>query len=243
MENAQKNDNQSTTKLKLSVVMPTFNEAGALPLMVEEIRRHTSQFDTEILIVDSSSDDTPKLAESLGVKVIAQPPKGHGIALRTAIVAANGDYIITSDCDNTYPMGMIPYFMDLLTREGYDLVSGDRLTPSDVRKAMPRSNYWANRGFAFIVKILYGIPTHDVTTGMFGFKRAVVHGIDWETNYSFPAEIIIRANLAGYKYKEVPIDYRVRVGEVTLNKWRSGKAYLRCFAKYRFNLPISSSDL
>ena len=166
--------------------------------------------------------------------MLSQPPRGHGIALRTAILAATGDYIITADCDNTYPMDMIPPFVDLLSKDGFDLVSGNRLGTREVRKAMPVANLWANRVFAWITRVLYGISTHDVTTGMFGFRRQAAHAIDWETNYSFPAEIIIRSHLADLRCKEVPIAYRLRVGEVTLHRWRSGKAYLRCFLKYRF---------
>ncbi len=223
--------------------MPTFNEEKALPIVVSDIRKFASDWNTEILIVDSSSDDTPKIAKGLGVKVISQPPRGHGIALRTCIQEASGDYIFTTDCDNTYPMDMLPQFLEALTKGGCDLVSGNRMYYPDVRKAMPFSNLLANRGFALFVRLLYGIKTHDVTTGMFGFRRDVVHAIEWETNYSFPSEIIIRSNLAGYKYKEIPINYKLRLGEVTLNKWRSGKAYMRCFFKYRFNLSTPKEKL
>jgi glycosyltransferase involved in cell wall biosynthesis len=221
---------------KVSIVMPTFNEEQALPLVVEDIRKYTQAYDTEILIVDSSRDNTAAVAERLGVKVISQPPRGHGIALRAAILAAAGDYIVTADCDNTYPMDRLPEFIDLLENQGFDLVSGNRLGTPEVRKAMPMANLMANRFFALVVRVLYGSGTHDVTTGMFGFRRQAAHAIPWETNYSFPAEIIIRARLAGLRYKEVPIAYKLRVGEVTLHRWRSAKAYLRCFAKYRFHL-------
>ncbi len=231
------------SRIKISVVMPTFNEENALPLVVADIRKHAEAYDTEILIVDSSKDSTPAVAERLGVKVISQPPQGHGIALRTAIQAASGDYIVTADCDNTYPMDRIPDFIDLLDSQGFDLVSGNRLGTAEVRRAMPGANLWANRSFAFVVRMLYGIRTHDVTTGMFGFRRQAAHAIDWETNYSFPAEIIIRSHLAGLRYKEVPIAYKLRVGEVTLNRWKSGKAYLKCFLKYRFNLKTPSNQL
>jgi glycosyltransferase involved in cell wall biosynthesis len=223
--------------------MPTFNEERALPLVVADIRKHTAGYETEILIVDSSSDGTAAAAKALGVQVISQPPRGHGIALRTAILAASGDYIVTADCDNTYPMDMIPHFIDLLSKEGFDLVSGNRLGTREVRKAMPLANLWANRLFALITRVLYGIATHDVTTGMFGFRRQAAHAIAWETNYSFPAEIIIRSRLAGLRYKEVPISYLLRVGEVTLHRWRSGKAYLRCFLKYRFGLKTPPEKL
>ena len=230
-------------KLKVSVVMPTFNEQEALPLVVEDIRKHTKNYDTEILIVDSSTDNTAAIAETLGVKVIPQHLQGPGIALRTAILAASGDYIITTDCDNTYPMDKIPEFVDLMAARGFDFISGNRLAISNVRKTMPRANLWANWTFALLVRLLYRIPAHDVTTGMFGINREVVQAIKWETNYSFTSEIIIRFNRQGYKWKEVPIPYRFRVGEVTLNKWRSGKAHLRCILKYRFNLNIPPENL
>lgn len=57
---------------------------------------------------------------------------------------------------------------------------------------------------------------------------------------SFPSEIIIRSNIRGVRYIAVPIQYRIRVGEVTLNKWRSDKAYIRCFLKYKWfkNIPV-----
>ena len=132
---------------EVSVVMPTFNEERALPLVVADIRKQTAGYGTEIVIVDSSSDGTAAAAEALGVRVISQPPRGHGIALRTAILAASGDYIVTADCDNTYPMDMIPHFIDLLSKEGFDLVSGNRLGTREVRKAMPLANLWANRLF------------------------------------------------------------------------------------------------
>ena len=227
---------------RISVVMPTFNEQEALPIVVAEIRKHTAQYDAEILIVDSSKDKTAEIAKSLGVRVISQPPKGHGIALRTAILSASHEYIITADCDNTYPMDRIADFVKLL-ESGYDIVSGNRLGTSAVRKAMPGANLWANAGFAFIVRALYRVPTHDVTTGMFGLRRSLVQSIAWETNYSFPSELIIRSHLSGAKYKEIPIDYRLRVGEVTLNRWKSGKAYMKCFLKYRLGLSTPASQL
>lgn len=232
-----------SSRLKISIVMPTFNEEKALPLVVEDIRKHTANFDTEILIVDSSRDNTPKIAAQLGVKVISQPPQGHGIAFRTAIQNAAHDYVITADCDNTYPMDRIPDFVSLLHDKNYDLVSGNRLGTAEVRRSMPGANLWANRMFAFVVRMLYGIPTHDVTTGMFGFRRTLIHSIPWETNYSLPAEIIIRSSLARCRYIEVPIAYKLRVGEVTLNRWRSGKAYMRCFLKYRFKLATPANKL
>ncbi len=225
-------------KIKLSVVMASMNEENAITVMVAEIRKHTKEFDTEILIVDSSTDKTAEIASSLGVTVIKQPPQGHGLALRAAIQAASHDIVITADCDNTYPMDFIPLLLGKIIKDKYDIVSCNRLT-RNLGKEMPAMNFFGNWLFAFLVRILYGLNVHDVTTGMFAMKKEVAKAIDWETNYSFPCELILRSNRNGFRHIEVDIPYRTRIGEVTLNKWRSGKAYIRCILKYRFNIKIN----
>jgi glycosyltransferase involved in cell wall biosynthesis len=169
--------------------------------------------------------------------VYEQKPQGHGIALRKAIQSAKHDIVITSDCDNTYPMEFIPRLVKMITEDGYDIISCNRLNKG-LGKEMPAMNKFGNWMFAFLVRLLYGIRVHDVTTGMFCMKRTVAQNIPWETNYSFPCEIVVRSNKLGYKYTEIDIPYRIRIGEVTLNKWRSGKAYIRCIFNYRFNLKI-----
>jgi len=226
--------------MKLSVVMATLNEEGAIGKVIDDIKKNSQGHELEIVVVDSSTDRTADIAKSKGAFVIKQPKSGHGLALRAALLAASGDVIMTTDCDDTYPMDCIPKFLALID-QGYDVVAGNRM--NKMNKAMPLSNRIANTAFALIVRVLYGIRTNDVSTGMFAIKKEVVHGVPWETNYSFPAEIIIRSNLAGYKFKQIDIPYRERIGEVTLNKWKSGKAYLRCFINYRFNLKIDPIKL
>lgn len=217
--------------MKLSVVMATMNEAKSIECMIEEIRRY-SPGETEILIVDSSKDETREIAQRLGAKVIFQEPQGHGLALKTALHAASGDVIISADCDMTYPMDRLPDFLRLISEEGYDLVSGCRMT-KELKKEMPLSNRLANFFFAAIVRFLYGIDTHDVSTGMFAMIREYAQ-IDWKGNFSLPAEIIVRSKLLNKRYLEVPIKYELRIGETTLNKWRSGKAYLKSFFYWKY---------
>jgi len=228
--------------MKLSVVMPSFNEEGAVGPMIEAVRKHSVGFETEILLVDSSRDRTPEIAKSMGARVICQPPRGHGIALRTALANASGDIIVTSDCDNTYPMEYIPRLVRMISEEGFDIVSCCRMT-GKLGKEMPVMNKFGNWMFAFLVRRLYGIDTHDVTTGMFCMKKKVVEAVGFETNYALPCEIIARSCRAGFRYTEIEIPYRLRIGEVTLNRWRSGKAYLKCIFNYRFNWGISPDEL
>lgn len=222
--------------LKLSVVTITLNEEEAVGKVIRDIQAATGG-DCEILIVDSSTDRTPDIAESLGARVIRQEPRGYGVAMRTALLSGGGDVIISTDCDDTYPMEMIPEFLRHI-EDGFDVVSGSRLLGQFKPAHMPVSNWLGNWVFAQMTSCLYGFKTTDVTTGMRAYRREVLHSIDWETNYALPAELIIRPYLAGYKVKEIAIPYRPRVGEITLNKWRSGKAFLRGITKYKFGWRI-----
>jgi len=230
------------SKTAISVVMPSFNEEKAVGPMIESIRKNSPDFETEILLVDGGKDKTPELAESLGARVLRKPPRGHGDALKTCLLEARNGIIITSDCDNTYPMEFIPELVRLVEQEGYDLISCCRMHEG-LGKEMPRTNKFGNWLFAFLVRLLYRIDVHDVTTGMFCMKKSAVAALDLKNNYSLPCEIIVRAKLAGLKHKEINIPYRFRLGEVTLNKWRSGKAYLRCIFNYRFGLGISPAEM
>ena len=154
------------------------------------------------------------------------------MAFKRALNEAQGDIIITTDCDLTYPMDKIPEFVNLIENNNYDLVSACRIT-KDLKKTMPLPNKIANILFALIVRLLYGINTHDVTTGMFAMKKDIA-AIEWKGNFSMPAEVIIRSKLMNKKYIEIPAAYMLRAGESTLPKLRSGKAYLRCFLYWKF---------
>src|SRR5512138_1868186 len=93
--------------------MITMNEEGAIGKVVNDIRRIVP--DAEILVVDSSRDRTPQIAEGLGCRVIRQfPPQGYGPAMNRAVREVGGDVVITLDCDDTYPVEEIPRFLSLI---------------------------------------------------------------------------------------------------------------------------------
>ena len=171
------------------------------------------------------------LAKQAGARIIIQPAQGHGMALKTGLQAAS-DMIITMDCDLTYPADSIPTFIHYIEQENYDLVAGCRIN-SSLKQTMPLLNKLANKSFASIVRLLYQIDTHDVTTGMFAIKQNLAR-FAWTGNLSLPAEIIIRSRLMQKKYKEIPIQYKARTGDTTLHRWQSGKAYLRCFLHWKY---------
>ncbi len=227
--------------MKLSIAMATFNEEDAIRPVLEEVKKYTKDYDTEIVIVDSSTDKTPEIAKEFGAKVLTQPQSGHGIALREAMANTKGDFIITADCDGTEPFDIVPELLDLLNN-GYDIISCCRINEY-IGKNMPPINKFGNRMFALIVRMFFRINVHDVTTGMFAMKRKVFESINWENNHTFPSEVIIKTNQNGFRFKEYNIKYRDRLGDSKLHKWRSGMAYIKCFLKFKFNFNFDSKYL
>lgn len=221
--------------------MATSNEEAAAKSVLEDIKKYTAGYDTEIVVVDSSSDRTPEILKEFGAEVIRQKPSGHGIALREAMANTKGDIIITADCDATEPLDIIPELVELLNN-GYDIITCCRMNKY-LKDNMPPVNKFGNWCFALIVRMFFKINVHDVTTGMFAMKREVFDSIKWENNHTFPSEVIIKSNQNGFKFKEYNIKYRKRLGDSKLNKWKSGKAYIKVFFKYKFNINFDSKYL
>ena len=130
---------------QITVAMITRNEERAVAKVISDIR--TAVPDAEIVVVDSSTDRTAQIAESLGARVILQlPPRGYGPAMDTALRSSEREVIVTLDCDDTYPVNFIEPMARMIVEDGYDLVDGSRL--AEKPDAMPWINYLANWFFA-----------------------------------------------------------------------------------------------
>lgn len=216
--------------MRVSVCMGTKNEEKAVEGVIRAIQKAVEG--AEIVIVDSSTDRTPVLAEKLGARVIRQKPMGYGIALKAAVLAAKGDVIITTDCDGTYPMEKIPGMLALIDK-GCDVVSASRFLGKGDIKTMPKFNQFGNRMFAHATNLLYGTSITDITTGMRAFRREVIHSFDWTENVGLSLELLFKPARAGYKIAEVPIEYRERIGQVKLNPITGGIGMVKTLLKYR----------
>src|ERR1035437_5422259 len=91
--------------LKISVVVPVFNEETFLPGCLQSLRRQKYQGEIEIIVVDNgSTDNSAKIAHDFGVKVVSCPEKGVAFARQAGADAAAGDIIVQADGDTTYPV-------------------------------------------------------------------------------------------------------------------------------------------
>jgi glycosyltransferase involved in cell wall biosynthesis len=204
--------------MKLTVSMITMNEEGAVAKVIHDIRRVAP--DAEILLVDSSKDKTAEIAQELGCRVIKQfPPQGYGPAMDRAVREASGDVVITLDCDDTYPVDVIPELMRLIG-QGNDLVNTTRVWRRP--KAMPFANFLANRVFALGARILHGLKTTDVHSGMRAYRKAMIDQVQWTAKgAALPVDMYVIPHRLGFRTAEIPIDYRERIGTTTLHRFSS----------------------
>ncbi|MFC6889285.1 dolichyl-phosphate hexose transferase [Halorubrum trueperi] len=200
--------------------MGTYNEEAAIEAVLSDIDEVTGGR-AEVVCVDGSSDRTPEIAREHGARVIEQEPQGYGVAVREAVLAPDRPVVVTTDCDDTYPMEALPEFLAAIN-DGADVVSGDRLYHG--ASAMPAFNRFGNQAFAAIASVLMGERVHDTTTGMRAYRREVVEGIEWTENTGLSAELLIRPLMRGYEVREHPIDYAERLGETKLDPIEGGAA-------------------
>jgi hypothetical protein len=205
--------------LSLTVGMLTLNEKESVEKMIDDIRAVAP--DAKILLIDSSSDDTPERARAKGARVIRQlPPRGHGPAMERLMyeAAQESDALIYIDCDFTYPTYEIPNMRKML-EDGADVVNGSRT--SKYPKAMPVPNFLANRTFAASAQLVHGIPTTDVHSGMRGYRSSVIRAFSFDgEGDALPLDTLILPARSNYHVLEFPIEYSERVGFSKLAKLR-----------------------
>lgn len=216
----------------VTVSMITKNEESSIKVVITDIKKYVPG--AEILIVDSSEDNTPKIAKRYGAKVIRQyPPRGYGQAMIKALLTPTKDIIVTMDCDNTYPVEVIPRLIRKIS-EGYDLVGTTRISKGKP-KYMPLSNYIVNKIFNWIASIVFLRNIKDVHSGMRVYKRKLLHNINWESNGSaLPVELLLKPVQLGYKCIEIPIIYKQRLGFTTLDRFNSTIWTFKRIFKSRF---------
>lgn len=211
----------------VSVVMGTYNEEHAVGSVLTDIKDVTDER-AEVVCVDGSTDRTPEIARKHGARVIEQEPQGYGVAVREALQQASRPVVVTTDCDDTYPMEALPEFLDLIN-DGYDVVSGDRLYRG--AEAMPTFNRLGNELFALLASALVGERVHDTTTGMRAYRREVIETIEWTENTGLSAELLLRPLCRGYRVHEIPINYDERAGESKLDPLSGGAAIATSIVK------------
>jgi glycosyltransferase involved in cell wall biosynthesis len=197
--------------VKISVVIPTLNEAKAIGEVVSAIPQGWVQ---DIFVVDNgSTDDTVKQATLAGARVIHEPRRGYGYAcLAGAKAARNSDIIVFLDGDRSDdPRQLDAIAMPVLENQA-DLVIGSRIGGVIEKGAMPVHGQLGNRLIVFLLRLLYGVYITDIgsfraikTDDLFDLKME-------QMTYGWPSEMVVKAARKGLRIQSIPINYRRRIG-------------------------------
>jgi len=225
----------------VSVVIPALNEAEAIQGVINAIPLNELSkqgYDTQILVVDNgSTDGTGDLARAAGADVIRENRRGYGRAYKTGFEKAKGDIIVTADADLTYPVEIIPELVGLLKEKKIDFITTNRFAKMH-KDAMSTRNKIGNTILNLTTKLLFFADIKDSQSGMWCFRKDVIRHINLVSdNMPFSQELKIKTvKSRKFKWVEVPIEYRARVGEVKLNGWKDGLFNLLHLLKLRFGI-------
>jgi glycosyltransferase involved in cell wall biosynthesis len=226
-------DDLIRTRARVSVVIPTLNEARNLRYVLPSIPGDVF----EVILVDGYSEDgTVEIAKSLlpTIRIVMERQHGKGAALCTGFRAAEGDIIVALDADGSTDPTEIPRFVDALL-EGADFAKGSRFLPNGGSTDISRLRAFGNWGFVQLVRLLYGGRYTDLCYGYNAFWTSALPTLALDgTGFEIETMMNLRALREGLLVTEVPSFEHSRIhGVSNLRTFRDGWRVLRTILSER----------
>lgn len=204
----------------ICIILPALNEESTVGKVIDEIPRQDLEaegYQVDVIVVDgNSSDRTGQVAQEKGARVIVEPRRGKGRAVRTALDSVKADFIFMLDADYTYPATHITDMVRILG-QGDMAVIGSRLKGQREKGAISRLNVVGNIMLVLLARVLYRVNTSDICTGYWGIRGEVLPKLNLSANgFQFEADLFTELAKNGYRIAEVPIYYRRREGNSKL---------------------------
>jgi glycosyltransferase involved in cell wall biosynthesis len=201
----------------LSLIIPAYNEAERLPTTLPPVIAFldAQPYGAELIIVNNNSrDDTRAVALQFAatrpyIRVLDEMTQGKGAAVRTGMLAAEGEYLFMADADFSMPVEEITKFLPPRLSQ-YDVAIGSREAPGAVRYNEPGYRHFMGRVFNFYVKVLAIPGFEDTQCGFKCFRREVARDIlplQTIDGWAFDVELLFIALRRGYHVVEVPVDW------------------------------------
>ena len=218
---------------RVSLIIPTLNEAGSIEAVLKEIPRDVVH---EVLIVDgASTDGTADLVRRLGDRVIQQEGRGYGAAIATGFKHVSGDIIVLADADGSYNLDDIRHLVQRV-QDGADLALGSRYLPESGSEDDTLIRYVGNKVFTWTLWKLYGVELSDALFFYMAIRRDVVRSITATSpGFEYIVEFLIKAQRSGFKFAEIPSLEKSRTaGKSKVNAFKDGLRMLWIMILARF---------
>ena len=209
--------------MKLSVILPTYCEAGNVNKLIKALIKHLKlpNHKLQIVVVDDDSPDgtaqeVQKLVEqNLPVKLLVRKnQRGLATAIAHGIKKSQGDIIVLMDVDFNHKPQDVPRLLLPILGGKSDLVIGSRYIPGggmDVTEAGRIQFFLSKNGNFFVNKILLNLPVHESLSGFVAFKREILNNLDTDSIFQGYGEycirLLYRVYQQGHKVSGVPVVY------------------------------------
>lgn len=243
MRNVNTGSEISSRKYLLSIMIPVYNEANTLGVVIDRVRAVPVQegVDREIIVVDDgSTDGTEAILDSLddpGIRVVRHPRnRGKGAAVRTALAHATGDWVLIQDADleyapEDYPELIAPFLVD----PSIVAVFGSRFLGRIEGMMLP--NFIANKLLTWLTNLLFLSRITDLCTGYKLYRTGTVREIPLvRDGFDLEHELTAKLLKRGCRIVDVPITYTGR--DVSAGKkvrWTDFFVNIKTLLKYRFS--------
>ena len=229
--------------VELSIVVPALNESITVGEFVDWCHEGLKRAGVtgQILIVDSSTDNTPEIVLAHGGEVLRVPKRGLGRAYIDAIPFIRGKWIVMGDADLTYDFRELALFVAEF-RKGAEYVMGSRFRGSIEAGAMPPLHqYFGTPLTTWILNRIYASRYSDIHCGMRGLTREALAKIDLKSqSWEYASEMVLKAARLRLRIAEVPVKfYKDREGRLShhrrmgwLSPWIAGWLNLKVMLVY-----------
>ena len=241
----------SSSRPKLSVIVPVYNEAATFETLMEALLKKTlPDLDIEVIVVESNSTDgTREIAlryqNHPRVRLVLQDrPQGKGFAVRTGFEYASGDFILIQDADLEYDLEDYDALLEPLVQGRAAFVLGSRhggavwkMRHFEDNRALSVALNVGHWFFTTLVNVLFGQRLKDPFTMYKVFRRDCLTGLTFECNrFDFDYELLIKLVRKGYRPIEIPVNYRSRSFSEgkKVSVWRDPLTWFVALARLRF---------